>query len=183
MKLSVLLSESSLVINFRLRSCLKCVSFDWMSRLSSSSDDAQLKFLNEWLNNHIQDAQKILRKPVLFTEFGKSSKDPGYSTYQRDMVFETVYSAIYSSARSGGAAVGGMFWQLLTEGMDSFRDGYEVVLSESPSTANLISQQSHKLYVLRKMYARLRNIQKWKRARAIRRAQWLNKNKGKNTGN
>lgn len=150
---------------------------------SSSSDDTQLSFLNEWLKNHIQDAQNVLRKPLLFTEFGKSSKDSGYSTYQRDMLFNTVYSAIYSSARSGGAAVGGMFWQLLTEGMDSFRDGYEIVLSESPSTANVIAQQSHKLYLLRKMYARLRNIQKWKRARAIRRAQWWNRNKGKNTGN
>lgn len=157
--------------------------FFWMSRFSSSSDDTQLSFLNEWLNNHIQDAQNVLRKPLLFTEFGKSSKDSGYSTYQRDMLFNTVYSAIYSSARSGGAAVGGMFWQLLTEGMDSFRDGYEIVLSESPSTANVIAQQSHKLYLLRKMYARLRNIQKWKRARAIRRAQWWNRNKGKNTGN
>lgn len=166
-----------------LKLVLKSSYFYVMSRFSSSSDDAQLSFLNDWLNNHIQDAQNILRKPLLFTEFGKSSKSSGYSTYQRDMVFNTVYTAIYSSARSGGAAVGGLFWQLLTEGMDSFRDGYEIILSESPSTATVISQQSHKLYVLRKMYARLRNIQKWRRAKAIRRAQWLNRNKGKNTGN
>ncbi|XP_010263608.1 PREDICTED: mannan endo-1,4-beta-mannosidase 7-like [Nelumbo nucifera] len=150
---------------------------------SSSNDQAQLSFLSNWLDIHIQDAQNILRKPLLLAEFGKSSKDPGFNTYERDMLFNTVYSKIYSSARSGGAAAAGLFWQLLTEGMDSFRDGYEIVLSESPSTANVIAQQSRKLYQIRKMYARLRNIEKWKRARAIRRAQWLARNKGRNIGN
>ncbi|KAK9285646.1 hypothetical protein L1049_024844 [Liquidambar formosana] len=136
--------------------------------LSSSNDQSQLSFLNIWLNTHIQDAQYILRKPLLFTEFGKSWKDPGFSTYQRDLLFNTVYYKVYSSAKRGGAAAGGMFWQLLTEGMDSFRDGYEILLSERSSTSNLIAQQSHKLYQIRKIYARMREIERWRRARAIR---------------
>lgn len=133
--------------------------------LTNSDDDSQLSFLNEWVNNHIQDAQTILQKPVLFTEFGKSLKDPGFDINQRDQLFTTVYSAVYESARGGGAAAGGMFWQLLTEGMDSYRDGYEIVLSESPSTAGLINQQSQRLNKIRKMYVRLRNIEKWTKAR------------------
>lgn len=143
-----------------------------MCRLSGSSFDSQLSFLNNWVNEHIQDAQNILQKPLLFAEFGKSLKDSGYSSDQRDQVFNTVYSAIYSSARGGGAAVGGLFWQLLAEGMDSFRDGYEVILSESSSTVSLIAQESQKLGHIRRMYERLRNIERWKRAREIRRAQW-----------
>lgn len=154
-----------------------------MSRLSSSNDQNQLSFLNNWLDTHIQDAQYILRKPVFITEFGKSWKDPSFNTYQRDLLFNTVYSKIYSSARRGGAAAGGLFWQLLTEGMDSFGDGYDIVLSQSPSTANVIAQQSHKLYQIRKIFARIRNAQMWKRARAIRRAEWLARNKGKRIGN
>ncbi|KAF3446344.1 hypothetical protein FNV43_RR11523 [Rhamnella rubrinervis] len=138
--------------------------------LSGSSFDSQLSFLNNWVDNHIQDAQNILQKPLLFAEFGKSLKDSGSD--QRDRVFNTVYSAIYSSARGGGAAVGGLFWQLLAEGMDSFRDGYEVILSESSSTVSLIAQESQKLGHIRRMYERLRNIERWKRAREIRRAQW-----------
>ncbi|PIA52733.1 hypothetical protein AQUCO_01000537v1 [Aquilegia coerulea] len=141
--------------------------------LSKSDDQAQMSFLNNWLDTHIEDAQNVVRKPLLLAEFGKSSKDPGFNTYQRDMMFKTVYSRIESSAKSGGATAGGLFWQLLTEGMDSFRDGYEIILGESPSTAGLIAEQSRKLYSVRKMYARLRNIEKWKRARAIRRAQWF----------
>lgn len=152
-------------------------------RLTSSNEQYQLSFLNNWLNAHIQDAQYILRKPILLAEFGKSTKDPGFSTHQRDLLFNTVYYKIYSSAKRGGAAAGGLFWQLLTEGMDSFRDGYEIVLSQSPSTANVIAQQSHKLYQIRKIFARMRNMERWKRARAIRRAQWLARNGDKQIGN
>ncbi|KAK9948572.1 hypothetical protein M0R45_004141 [Rubus argutus] len=151
--------------------------------LSSSNDQYQLSFLNNWLNTHIQDSQYILRKPILITEFGKSRKDPGFSTYQRDILFNTVYYKIYFSAKRGGAAAGGLFWQLLTQGMGSFGDGYEVVLSQSPSTANVIAQQSHKLYQIRKIFTRMRNAQRGKRARAIRRAEWLARNKGKPIGN
>ncbi|KAE9457023.1 hypothetical protein C3L33_11078, partial [Rhododendron williamsianum] len=137
--------------------------------LEGSSDESKLSFLNSWVNNHIQDAQNNLQKPLLFAEFGKSSKDSGFDTNQRDAVFNTVYSAIYSSARGGGAAAGGLFWQLLGEGMDSLSDGYEIVLSESSSTVGLINQQSQKLNNIRKMYAHLRNVEIWKRARDTQR--------------
>lgn len=141
-------------------------------RLTGSSFESQLSFLNNWVNEHIQDAQDILQKPLLFAEFGKSLKDSGATSDQRDQVFNTVYSAIYSSARGGGAAAGGLFWQLLAEGMDSFRDGYEVILSQSSPTVRLIDQESQKLIHIRKMYERLRNIEKWTRAREVRKAQW-----------
>lgn len=151
--------------------------------ITNSNDQAQLSFLNNWLDSHIQDAQYILRKPLLITEFGKSSKDSGFSSYQRDLLYNTVYYKIYSSAKRGGAAAGGLFWQLLSEGMNSFGDGYEIILSQNPSTANLIAQQSHKLYLIRKIFARMRNIQRWKRAKAARRADWTDRNKGRRIGN
>ncbi|KAL5704690.1 mannan endo-1,4-beta-mannosidase [Ranunculus cassubicifolius] len=129
--------------------------------VSSSNDQAQMSFLNNWLDTHIQDAQYMIRKPLLLAEFGKSSKDPGYSTYQRESVFHAVYNKVDVAAKSGGATAGSLFWQLLTEGMNSYGDGYEIVLSKSPSTANMIAQQSHKLLLVRKMYIRLRNSEKW----------------------
>lgn len=150
--------------------------------LSNSNNRDQLSFLNNWLNTHIQDAQYILRKPILLAEFGKSWKDPGYSTFQRDVMFNTVYYKIYSSAKRGGAAAGGLFWQLLTEGMDSFRDGYEIVLSQSPSTANVITQQAHKLYQIRKIFARMRNVERWRRSRAMRRRQRQGGSRGGHIG-
>lgn len=146
--------------------------------LPNSNDETQLAFVNKWLTSHIEDAQNILRKPVLLAEFGKSKSDPGFSTSQRDQLFANVYYKIYSSAKRGGPAVGGLFWQLLTEGMDSYGDDYTIVLSQCPSTANIIAQQSHKLSLIRKIFARKRNLALWKRAREMRRAQW-SKNRGK----
>ncbi|KAI4366358.1 hypothetical protein MLD38_022245 [Melastoma candidum] len=129
--------------------------------LSNSNEDEQLSFLNNWIETHITDAQNMLRKPVLFAEFGKSSN--GYSPDQRDRIFNAVYSTIYSSASKGGAAAGGMFWQLLTEGLDSFQDGYGIVLSQGSSTVDIISLQSQKLNRIRKMFARRRHVKAgWK---------------------
>jgi mannan endo-1,4-beta-mannosidase len=141
--------------------------------------------LNNWLDTHIQDAQNILRKPILIAEFGKSWKYPGFSAYQRDLLFNTVYYKIYSSAKRGGAAAGGLFWQLLTEGMDNFHDGYEIMLGQPSSTANVIAQQAHKLYQIRKIFLRMRNVERWKRARAARarRVHWRGGNGGKRIGN
>lgn len=151
--------------------------------LSSSNDESQLSFLNNWLDTHIHDAQHILRKPILLAEFGKSSKDSGFNTFQRDQMFNTVFYKVYASAKSGGAAAGGLFWQLLAPGMDNFRDGYEVVFSENPSTADVIAQQSRRLYQIRKLFVRMRNVERWKRARAVRRGQWPGRSGGRRIGN
>ncbi|KAG8051138.1 hypothetical protein GUJ93_ZPchr0009g237 [Zizania palustris] len=61
-----------------------------------------------------------------------------------------VYDMIYESAWRGGTMVGGLFWQL----MDSYRDGYEVVFGEAPSTTGVITTQSWRLHSLDKEFAR-----------------------------
>ncbi|CAL9135174.1 unnamed protein product, partial [Musa textilis] len=151
--------------------------------LPNSDDQSQLAFLNNWLDVHIRDARDVLRKPLLVTEFGKSSKDSGFSSEQRDAMFGAVYSKIYSSASSGGATAGGCFWQLLAQGMDSYRDGYEVVLSEAPSTTRIITVQSRQLRYLGRLRARERNIAKLKKAKAMREKELKAAHKGKGAGN
>ncbi|KAJ0239013.1 Mannan endo-1,4-beta-mannosidase 7 [Hirschfeldia incana] len=130
-----------------------------------SSEQSQMEFLNKWLDAHIQDAQNVLHKPIVLAEFGKSTKKSGFSPAQRDGVFNTVYGKIYESAKGGGAAAGGLFWQLLGNGMDNFQDGYGIILSQSSSTVNVIAQQSRKLTLIRRIFARMINVEKWKRAR------------------
>jgi mannan endo-1,4-beta-mannosidase len=85
-----------------------------------------------------------MKKPLILGEFGKSWKLPGYSIENRNACFGKSYDAVYSGAKSGVACVGGLFWQLLAQGMETFRDGYDVVLEENPSTAALIAQQSQR---------------------------------------
>lgn len=64
---------------------------------------------------------------------------------KRDNYFQKLYDFIYNSASSGGPCAGGLFWQLMAQGMDGLRDGYEVIFEESPSITNVIDQQSHKM--------------------------------------
>uniref|UniRef100_A0A7N0UGL3 mannan endo-1,4-beta-mannosidase n=1 Tax=Kalanchoe fedtschenkoi TaxID=63787 RepID=A0A7N0UGL3_KALFE len=129
---------------------------------SDSTDEVQLKFLQEWMTNHTQDAQNILKMPVLYAEFGVSSKKAGFSVAKRDEVFTSVYTAIDSSAsNNGGAAAGSLFWQLLAPDMSNYGDGYAIVLSESRSTAKIIRQQSQKIQP--KQYRKLRNMENLKK--------------------
>lgn len=135
-----------------------CSSFlDRVIRLSKLSNENEVSFMSQWLDAHIQDAEHILRKPILIAEFGKSCKDAGFSSHQRDVLFNTVYSKIYMSAKGNGAAAGGLFWQLLAPAMDSFGDGYEIILDQNSSTANIIAHQAHKMHQISKISKRTRH--------------------------
>lgn len=113
------------------------------------------------MSNHTQDAQNILKMPVLYTEFGTSYKKPGFSVSKRDQIFSSVYSAIYASASRGGAAAGSLFWQLMATNMANYGDGYDIVLNESGSTTRIIGQQSQKLLRIRRK--RRYNMEKLRR--------------------
>ncbi|KAG5566416.1 hypothetical protein RHGRI_002105 [Rhododendron griersonianum] len=115
---------------------------------NGSDEEARAAFVEKWIQAHIQDSKTVIQKPILLSEFGKSSKSAGYSVAMRDNYFQSIYNTVYTCARTGGPCGGGLFWQLLAPGMDNFRDGYEVVLEESPSTASVIAQQSQKLSAL-----------------------------------
>ena len=103
-----------------------------------------MAFMLRWMTSHLTDSETIIKKPMVFSEFGKSSKDPGYSPSARDSFLNAVYTNIYNFARSGGIG-GGLVWQLMAEGMQSCDDGYEIVLSHNPSTSSIITQQSNKM--------------------------------------
>ncbi|XP_074272757.1 mannan endo-1,4-beta-mannosidase 4-like [Silene latifolia] len=113
--------------------------------LQNASGSAQLTFLQQWVNQHIEDSQNILQKPVIFAEFGKSYKVQGYTQADRDQFYRIIYDDVYSSASKGGAGSSGLFWQLLSEGMDNYKDGYDIVLKESGSLGKIISDESLKL--------------------------------------
>ncbi|KAI5668959.1 hypothetical protein M9H77_18812 [Catharanthus roseus] len=118
--------------------------------LSGQNDGAQIAFMRRWLISHLTDSKNILKKPLIFSEFGKSNKDAGYNINARDTYMNAVYSNIYSLARGGGIG-GGLVWQILGEGMESFNDGYEIVLSQEASTSRIITQQSQQMTSLERI--------------------------------
>jgi len=131
------------------KSYLVIYNVNYGSRVSSSDEAVQDAFVDKWVQDHIQDSKDILNKPILITEFGKSSKYSGYNVEKRNSYFEKLFNFVYDSASNGRACAGGLFWQFMAQGLDNFRDGYEVIFEENPSTALVISQQSKRLLNLK----------------------------------
>ncbi|CAL5055953.1 unnamed protein product [Urochloa decumbens] len=108
-----------------------------------ASNDEQVEFMRRWMASHAGDAAAALRKPLLVAEFGWSARSDGVRAVVpvRDAYFGMVYDAIYASARAGGPLAGGLFWQVMEAGMESWTDGYDVVLGRSPSTAAVVARE------------------------------------------
>lgn len=104
-----------------------------------------MKFTSKWMLSHIEDGNKVLKKPVMFTEFGLSDQNKGFLTSQRDRLYETVGNIIYNSAKAEGSGAGAMVWQYLVEGMVAYSDDFGVVPWERAATHRLIIQQSCRL--------------------------------------
>ncbi|KAL7136040.1 hypothetical protein ABFS83_10G002500 [Erythranthe nasuta] len=115
------------------------------SWISQPTAEAQVAFTKSWIQSHIDDAENFLGMPVVFSEFGVSTKDPNYTITFRNTLISTVYNTVLNSTKRGGGGGGTLLWQLFPEGTDYMDDGYAVVLSKSPSTSNIISIQSNRL--------------------------------------
>ncbi|RWW08895.1 hypothetical protein GW17_00027645 [Ensete ventricosum] len=119
------------------------------SWLPKKSDKERQTFLQQWISLHLNDSVNVLGKPMVFTEFGKSKKTPGYSQKVRDDFLSYVYGLIYSDAKTGGGShSGGLLWQIMGDGMESYYDGYEVVLSTDTTTTAVIKKQSEAMAAL-----------------------------------
>ncbi|KAB2062631.1 hypothetical protein ERO13_A10G153200v2 [Gossypium hirsutum] len=117
------------------------------SWISPTISDAHLEFTKSWMEAHIEDAEKYLGMPVIFSEFGVSRKDPGYNSSYRDTLINTVYKTLLNSTKKGGSGAGSLLWQLFPDGTDYMDDGYAIVLAKSPSTSNLISLHSTRVAI------------------------------------
>lgn len=119
-----------------------------MLRVPGANEQGQADFVNKWVQSHIEDSKTVLKKPILVTEFGKSSRTSGYNVGVRDAYLGKIYDAVYKCARAGGPCGGAVFWQVMAKGMEGWGDGYEVMLDQSPSTVAVIAEQSKRLSAL-----------------------------------
>ncbi|KAL3528019.1 hypothetical protein ACH5RR_012675 [Cinchona calisaya] len=113
--------------------------------MSLSNNEAVAQYVDRWIKARIDDSSYVLGKPLLLTEFGKSSRSPGYQVVARETYLPNIYNSIYTCARTNGTCGGALFWQLMAQGMENLSDGYEIVLEQSPSTVGVIAQQSNGL--------------------------------------
>ncbi|KAK4707550.1 hypothetical protein R3W88_028475 [Solanum pinnatisectum] len=109
------------------------------------NSDARVDFLSHWVDSHISEAEKILKKPVLFTEVGFPSSIQKNGLYDRNIFLKIVYDKIYESAKKKKAGAGALVWQLLVEGMGRYGDQFSFIAWKHPSTYKLMVEQSCRL--------------------------------------
>ncbi|XP_073098714.1 mannan endo-1,4-beta-mannosidase 6 isoform X2 [Elaeis guineensis] len=126
----------------------------WIPRASL---EEKVKYLSSWVDSHVNDSQNVLKKPVLFLEFGSNLRAKKNGTYEKNVLLNVVYDKVYESAKKGQAGAGALIWQLMVEGMQNYRDEFSLIAWENPSTYKLIVQQSCRLL---RLFQRLKKISK-----------------------
>lgn len=115
------------------------------SWLSNSVSGAHLVFVKNWMEEHMDDAERVLDMPVVFGEFGVTSKDERFNSKFREAFMNTVYNTLWKSRERGGSGGGCLLWQLFPEGTEHMDDGYAVILPKSPVTSRMISVHNLKV--------------------------------------
>ncbi|RWW22008.1 hypothetical protein GW17_00013807 [Ensete ventricosum] len=110
--------------------------------------DQKMKYISRWLTSHIEDGDKELKKPVLFTEFGLSDKTKGFDHSHRDVFYKSIFDIVYRSARKGRSGAGAFVWQFMVAGMQEYCDDFGFVPEERPSMYRLIKKQSCRMVKL-----------------------------------
>ena len=107
--------------------------------------ETQLKFVHKWMLSHIEDGDEVLKKPVLFSEYGLSKKNQNFTISDREKMYETILNIVYKSAKRNKSGAGALVWQFLVGGMEEYSDDYGIVPAESRSTQSLFIKQSCRL--------------------------------------
>ncbi|CAD5164860.1 unnamed protein product [Musa acuminata subsp. malaccensis] len=105
-------------------------------------------YVSKWVTSHIEDGEKELNKPVLFTEFGLSDKNKNFDHSHRATFYKSIYDTIYESALRNGAGAGTFIWHFLVGGMEKYTDDFGIIPGETPSIDRLIKEQSCRLITL-----------------------------------
>lgn len=114
--------------------------------------EEKMKYVEKWVRAHIEDAAGVLKKPVLFTEFGVSDQTQNFEVKNRIGMLDMMYGKIYESAKAKGAGAGVLVWQFLVEGVDRFRDEFTLIPWREPLLYGVIAQQSCRLYNISENY-------------------------------
>ncbi|OIW08366.1 hypothetical protein TanjilG_03042 [Lupinus angustifolius] len=107
--------------------------------------DDYLKFVSKWMISHIEDGDKVLNKPVLFSEFGLSDMIKNFSLSDREKMYKTILNISYKSAKKKRSGAGALVWQFLVGGMNEFIDDFGIIPWEKSSTYSMFIEQSCRL--------------------------------------
>lgn len=92
----------------------------------------------KWARKHIDQAHKIIGKPIILEEFGKN-RDKDGSTTIRDRFYQGLFSLIYTKK-----AAGAIFWALYHDEYKDW-DKFGVYYPKDTSTARIIATEAARI--------------------------------------
>jgi len=114
-----------------------------MHRFHEQVFEDYMKFVSKWMLSHIEDGDKVLNKPVVFSEFGLS--DINFTMSERKTMYKTILDISYKSAKKNRSGAGALVWQFLVGGMQEFTDDFGIIPWEKTPIPSLFIEQSCRL--------------------------------------
>ncbi|KAJ1397499.1 Glycoside hydrolase, family 5 [Sesbania bispinosa] len=107
--------------------------------------EVYMKFVSKWMLSHIEDGDNVLKKPVLFSEYGLSDTIKNFSMSDREKMYRTILDITYKSAKKNRSGAGALVWQFLVGGMNEFIDDFGMVPWDRSSAYSIFIEQSCRL--------------------------------------
>ena len=93
----------------------------------------------------MEDGDKLLKRPVLFSEYGWSDMNQNFTTAEREKMYKTILNIIYKSAKKKRSGAGALVWQFLVRGIEEFGDDFTLIPLDNSSIHSLFVKKSCKL--------------------------------------
>ncbi|WVZ02558.1 hypothetical protein V8G54_023364 [Vigna mungo] len=120
-----------------------------MDRFHEQVIEDYMKFVSKWMLSHIEDGDKVMNKPVVFSEFGLSNIN--FTMSERKTMYKTVLDISYKSAKKNRSGGGCLVWQFLVGGMREFSDDFRIIPWEKTPIPSLFIEQSCRLAKMKEL--------------------------------
>lgn len=100
--------------------------------LQHASEERRLEFAEGWLDEHVEACAKILRKPLILSEFGKQrtvNTNRNAMNTSREVYFQAMYSKCLNHMQQGRPLAGSMFWTAAAQSYPDY-DGFTMYLPQ-----------------------------------------------------
>lgn len=91
----------------------------------STTSLAPVEFAERWLWAHIRDAHRMLGKPLLVEEFGRSQQLDAFGG-TRDAFYDAIFRLVEKARAEGYGVYGTAFWALFSDAAGSVNDQYGI---------------------------------------------------------
>jgi mannan endo-1,4-beta-mannosidase len=114
---------------------------DWWPHLWGTTEPTLFHGAMAWVRDHLADAGRVLNKPLVLSEYGKTRPLDG--DYGRDFYYRGWFDEVFASASTNGPGAGLHFWMFEADN-SGHDDGFSVFFGDT-STVQLVRDQAARM--------------------------------------